>query len=72
MFYENGLEMVKNYHKVIAEFEKWLANAEEVVYCDFYGDSYQEVCAYYDRVKVCYVCWIKLLLRSFVLTINNF
>jgi len=52
MFFENGLETVKSFHKAIGRFEDWLTTTEEVVYCDFYGNSYQELCAYYDSVKV--------------------
>ena len=53
MFYENGLEMLKNLHKVTDKFKEWLGTTEEVIYCDLYGNSYQELCAYYDAVKVC-------------------
>ena len=51
-FYEDGLEMMKNFHKVIDKFKEWLTTAEEVVYRELYGNSYQELCAYYDAVKV--------------------
>ena len=55
MFFEEGLEKVKSLHEAIEKFQEWLTTTEEVVYRDFYGDSYQELCAYYDSVKVCYI-----------------
>ena len=55
MFFENGLETVKDLHRAISLFEEWLTTTEEVVYRDFYGNSYQELCAYYETVKVCCV-----------------
>ena len=53
MFYENGLEILKDLHEVIDKFKEWLSTTEEVVYCDLYGNSYLELCAYYEAVKVC-------------------
>ena len=53
-FYEDGVEMVKTFHEFIDKFREWLTPAEEVVYRDIYGNSYQELCGYYDSVKVSY------------------
>ena len=52
MFFENGVETVKDLHEAIKLFEGWLTATEEVVFRDFYGSSYQELCAYYETVKV--------------------
>jgi len=51
-FLEEGLETLKRFHKNVAKFEEWLATAEEVVYRDYYGNSYQELLTYYTLVKV--------------------
>lgn len=61
MFFESGVETVKDLHKAIKLFEGWLTATEEVVYCDFYGNSYQELCAYYETVKVRCVFYIYII-----------
>ena len=52
MFFESGLEVVKDFHESVDSFEEWLTTAEDVIYRDCFGNSYQELCAYYDAVKV--------------------
>ncbi|XP_065895085.1 uncharacterized protein [Dysidea avara] len=50
-FLEEGLETLKRFHDSIAKFEEWLATAEEAVYRNYYGNSYQELLTYYNLVK---------------------
>jgi len=51
-FLEEGVETLKRFHHSIAKFEEWLDTAEEAVYRNYYGNSYQQLLAYYNLVKV--------------------